>query len=225
MYFFKTPSIIKRIFSKFVWNIPTNDKVIYLTFDDGPMPDITDWVLEVLGEYNAKATFFCVGENVKKYPEVYGKIIASGHKVGNHTYTHINGWKNTSADYVANVEKASEYIDSGLFRPPYGKIKSKQSAHLLKHYTIVMWDVLSGDFDKAMTYKKCLEELKKNTKAGSIVVFHDSIKSEHLLRQVLPTIIEHWTYEGYRFESLAHLDQQKHSQTNNIASTSSLSES
>jgi peptidoglycan-N-acetylglucosamine deacetylase len=205
MYFFKTPSLFKYLFKDFVWEIKTNDKEVYLTFDDGPTHDLTNWILKILEEYDAKGTFFCVGENVKKYPEQYQAILQAGHAVGNHTHQHLNGWKTGTNRYITNVEEASKYIDSNLFRPPYGRLKPSQSQYLKKLYKIIQWDVLSGDFDKAMTPETCMKQLRKNVKPGSIIVFHDSVKAERIVRYVLPLMLMEWYAEGYTFKSLAHL--------------------
>ncbi|HOY12083.1 MAG TPA: polysaccharide deacetylase family protein [Saprospiraceae bacterium] len=203
MYFVKTPALFKWFYKQIVWDIPSDEKVIYLTFDDGPIPDITQWVLEILKEYNAEATFFCVGENVKKYPEIFSEIKQNGHAVGNHTFHHISGWKTAKNAYIENVDRAAELIESNLFRPPYGKMTPAQMRELGKKYRLIYWDVLSGDFDKSVDYKTCLKKLKKHTKSGSIVVFHDSIKSEKVLRMVLPEIMDYWQTNGFIFKKIA----------------------
>jgi len=202
MYFFRTPWLFKYFFNKIVWSIKGEDKNIYLTFDDGPIPSVTSWVLKTLKEYNAKATFFCVGENVKKYPEVFQNVLDEGHMVGNHTFHHINGMKHKSEAYLDDIALADEYIKSNLFRPPYGKFSYKQYKELSKTYQIVMWDVLSGDFDKGIDYKTCLKKLQNNIRPGSVIVFHDSVKSEGILRLVLPQILEEYTTKGFTFKAL-----------------------
>lgn len=206
-YFFKTPFFIQKLFPKYLWRMPKNKKAIYLTFDDGPTPEITEWTLAILKEYNAKATFFCEGKNVAKYPKIVKNILLSGHSVGNHTYSHLNGWFTKSSKYIQDVEKAQEVLEettsgkvSLLFRPPYGKIKPIQANALLKKgYKIVMIDVVCGDFDQQLNAEKCLERLLKNTKQGSIVVFHDSKKSYKILEQVLPKVLENWDIQGFEF--------------------------
>lgn len=202
MYFVKTPRIIKQIFPSFKWDQPTENKEIFLTFDDGPIPEVTPWVLEQLDKYNARATFFCVGDNVRKYPEIFDQIIEQGHQVGNHTFNHLNGWNTLTEEYLDNIEKCSDLVDSTLFRPPYGKISRKQSQIISKKFSIVMWDVLSGDFDPEISKITCLENVLQHTTSGSIVVFHDNIKSFEKLQFVLPVFLEHFTAKGYFFSTL-----------------------
>ena len=202
MYFFRTPFLFKYFFNKIVWSIKGEGKNIYLTFDDGPIPSVTPWVLEVLKQYNAKATFFCVGENVKKYPEIFQNVLDDGHMVGNHTFHHINGMKHKAQAYIADVAQADEYIKSNLFRPPYGKLTYKQYKAISKTYKIVLWDVLSGDFDKGISYLTCLKKLQKNIRPGSVIVFHDSVKSEGVLKLVLPQILEEYTMKGFKFKAI-----------------------
>ena len=180
LYWIKTHSIIKKIFKNFVWDIPNNENKIFLTFDDGPTPEITNWVLDELKKYNAKATFFCIGNNIQKQPEIYQNIIKEGHSVGNHTFDHLNGWKNNAKKYIENVLLAENIINAKpkLYRPPYGKIKPSQASKLRKlGYKIIMWDVLSADFDNEITPEKCLQNVLSNIKSGSIIVFHDSKKA------------------------------------------------
>ncbi len=191
-YWIKTHFIVKKIFSNYVWNIPNNDKKIYLTFDDGPTPEITNWVLSELKKYNFKATFFCIGNNVEKYTSIYDNILAHGHAVGNHTYNHLNGWKTNDSFYIKNVLKSEKFNRIfKLFRPPYGKIKPAQSVKLRKlGYKIIMWDVLSSDFDTTISPEKCLENVLDNIEEGSIVVFHDSVKAFKNLQYVLPRTLQ-----------------------------------
>ena len=208
-YFIKTPRWVRLLFSHYLWRVPAVKKEVYLTFDDGPHPTITPWVLDELEKYRAKATFFCVGANVAQYGEVYRRILFEGHAVGNHTHTHVNGWKTDTATYLKEVAEAATYIDSNLFRPPYGKIKRSQArgiAHALgkKSAHIVMWDVLSGDFDQEISSEKCLENVLKNTTAGSIIVFHDSEKAAEHLQFALPRVLKYLSRKGYR---LARLEQ------------------
>lgn len=202
MYFFKTPKILKFLLNGCLWQVTTDKKEIYLTFDDGPIPEVTPWILELLKKYDAKSTFFCVGSNVRLYPRIYQNILENGHTTGNHTYNHCNGWLTSRGDYTQNVDKAAEWVESNLFRPPYGKLTPGQYLEIKKKYTIVMWDVLSGDFDPELTPEKCIQELKKNTKPGSIVVFHDNVKSFRLLKEVLPDMLDYWRREGFEFKSL-----------------------
>lgn len=188
MYIVKTPLFAQWLFKKLVWRIAGTKKV-YLTFDDGPVPEATPWVLDVLKEAGIKATFFCVGENVDKYPDIYQRILDEGHAIGNHTYNHFNAWKTDRESYLSNVEKASQVIDSKLFRPPYGKLSPALSKKLEEDYDIIMWDILSGDFDSNITAEKCLANVRKNAKEGSIIVFHDSVKAIDKLKYVLPEVI------------------------------------
>jgi peptidoglycan/xylan/chitin deacetylase (PgdA/CDA1 family) len=213
LYTVKTPKLVKSLFPKLVWEFSVTDKKIYLTFDDGPIPEVTPWVLDQLKQYNAKATFFCIGANVEKHPEVYNEVISQGHSIGNHTQHHVNAWKVSNATYISdsvlcketlqNVLKSSKRVATNLFRPPYGKI-TPQLAKKLREigYTIVMWNVLSGDFDIDLSQEKCLANVINNTEAGSIVVFHDSLKAYDKLRFVLPKVLAHFSNLGYTFERI-----------------------
>jgi peptidoglycan/xylan/chitin deacetylase (PgdA/CDA1 family) len=205
-YFVKTPWWLKRLYSNCIWDINTVEKVIYLTFDDGPHPIITLFVLDELKKYDAKATFFCIGKNVVEHTGVFDRIIAEGHAVGNHTQNHINGWETPNSIYLQNITEAKKFISSNLFRPPYGKIKKSQ-LHLLStaHYPLstIMWSVLSGDFDIRLSPEKCLQNVIQHTKSGSIIVFHDSQKAEEKLRYALPRVLKHFYNKGYRFEKLS----------------------
>jgi peptidoglycan/xylan/chitin deacetylase (PgdA/CDA1 family) len=202
MYLVKTPQFIQKLFPNFTWRIPTNDKVIHLTFDDGPIPEVTPWVLEQLAQHDAKATFFCVGDNVRKHPEVLDMVRQAGHSLGNHTFNHLNGWLSDNMQYFLNVRRCAHALRSNLFRPPYGRLKPRQGDFLLRHYRIVMWDVLSGDFDPEITAEQCLQNVLENARRGSIVVFHDSLKAWEKLQYVLPMVLSHFTSKGYRFERL-----------------------
>lgn len=209
-YLVKTPRLVQRFFHNYSWRIKTTKKEIYLTFDDGPVPDFTPWILKTLKAYQAKATFFCVGENIKKYPHIYRQIKDEDHRIGNHTYNHLQGWKTPTNKYIKNILKAESYLQDEtdqktkkLFRPPHGRIRPVQAKILRKKgYQIIMWDVLSGDFDQSLSKELCLELTIKNIKNGSIVVFHDSDKSFKNLDYVLPKVLEHFTKEGYEFKSL-----------------------
>jgi len=208
-YWIKTNRLIKRVFSDYVWDIPTLEKKVYLTFDDGPTPEITTWVLNQLTEYNAKATFFCIGDNIERHPDIFKEILDDGHTIGNHTFNHYNGWKTNTADYVNNFEMCKETIGklttdhSKLFRPPYGKIKKLQAKWLReKGYKIIMWDVLSADFDTSVDPKKCLENVVKNIASGSIIVFHDSVKSFPNLEYALPKTLLFLKKNGYVCEAI-----------------------
>lgn len=209
-YLVKTPRLVQRFFHNYAWRIKTSKKEIYLTFDDGPVPDFTPWVLETLARYKAKATFFCVGENIKKFPHIYKQIKDSNHSIGNHTFNHLQGWKTPTNKYIKNILKAESYLhddeskkEKKLFRPPHGRIRPVQARILRKKgYKIIMWDVLSGDFDQSLSKELCLEHTLKHIKNGSIVVFHDSDKSFKNLDFVLPKVLEHFTQEGYEFRAL-----------------------
>ena len=202
MYLVKTPQIIQNLFPNFTWKIPSHEKVLYLTFDDGPIPEVTPWVLDQLSKYNAKATFFCVGDNVKKHQVVFQEIIAKGHSIGSHTFNHLNGWATENIPYFHNVRRCASLVGSSLFRPPYGRLKPKQSQFLQRHYRIVMWDVLSGDFDEKIKKEQCLDNVVSHAGKGSIVVFHDSIKAWEKLQFVLPKVLKHFSEKGYRFDAL-----------------------
>lgn len=201
--------IFKKLFSNYVWDIPNNENKVYLTFDDGPTPEITEWTLNQLKEYNAKATFFCIGDNIGKNPEIFQKVIHEGHSIGNHTFNHLNGWKTNSSDYIENVKLYEiEHCKLNtehckLFRPPYGKIKPTQSKILRKFgYKIIMWDIITYDFDTKISKEQCLENVLKNVKSGSIIVFHDSKKAFSNLEYVLPRTLEFLKEKGYVCENL-----------------------
>ncbi len=208
-YFFKAPLFIQRLYPNYLWSIHDEPKTIYLTFDDGPTPEITEWTLDVLAKYQAKATFFCLGKNVQKHRSVFKKIISEGHRIGNHTYSHLNGWMTHSKKYIHDVDIANKLLHEmmgnkaavQLFRPPYGKIRHKQAVALRKKgYRIVMYDVISGDFDQNLSPHKALDKVLKHTKSGSIVVFHDSMKSKKTLQFILPKALKYWKQKGYKFK-------------------------
>jgi len=209
-YFTNTPHFFIRIFSNLTWCFVSDKKQVYLTFDDGPTPFVTEFVLSELKKYNAKATFFCIGKNIEKYPEIFKQIINENHSIGNHTYNHINGWKTDTETYIKNIKKTGNIINlnlktqnSKLFRPPYGKIKFSQVKKLKKlGYQIIMWDVLSADFDTSINSEKCLDNVLKNTKKGSIVVFHDSIKAQEKAYNVLPKILNYYSKKGFEFKAI-----------------------
>ena len=213
-YWIKTNALIKRIFPNYVWDVTNAENKIYLTFDDGPIPEITDWVLEELKKYEAKATFFCIGDNIQKYPEIFEKVINEGHSIGNHTFNHLNGWKTSTKGYIENsiqwsvISGQSENnkqktTSNKLFRPPYGKLKLSQSKKLRQlGYKIIMWDVLSADYDMSVSPEKCLENVLKNVTSGSIIVFHDSVKAFPNLQYTLPKALNFWQEKGFVFEKL-----------------------
>lgn len=175
----------------------TEEKAVYLTFDDGPNPEVTPKVLDILDEFGAKATFFCVGENVFKYPEVFDEVKRRGHAVGNHTFNHVKGFGKTVDDYVDNVRKADEFINIKLFRPPHGQITPKQVKALKDDFKIVMWDFITYDYDKEKSPEEIIREVKKRTRNGSIVVFHDSLKAEKNVLQALPEALKFWKEEKF----------------------------
>ena len=204
MYLIKTPFWLRAIYPNCTWKIPVQEKVIYLTFDDGPDPEATPFVLANLKKYNAKATFFCIGNNVLKHPNIYESILMEGHRVGNHTYDHLNGWKTEHNIYIDNIKDAMNIIDSTLFRPPYGRI-TKSQIKILKQTDslpnqIIMWDVLSGDFDIRIDGETCARNVINNTVPGSIIVFHDSQKAWDRMSIALPKVLEHFSNLGYRMD-------------------------
>ena len=202
-YTIKTPFIIQRVFSSYRWRFSSVSKEIYLTFDDGPTSEITTFILNELKKHKAKATFFCIGKNVKKYHTIYEKIKKEGHSVGNHTYNHLNGFKTNKTGYIENIQKASKLIKSNLFRPPYGRLKPSQARSIIsKGYKIVMWDVLSADFDISVTPEKCLKNVLSKTSSGSIIVMHDSYKAKDKIFYALPKILSYFTEKGYVFKSI-----------------------
>tara|TARA_B110001450_G_scaffold141409_1_gene132416 strand:+ start:890 stop:1534 length:645 start_codon:yes stop_codon:yes gene_type:complete len=211
IYFTKMPRLIMRIFSKYTWRFPFNKKEVFLTFDDGPTPVITKFVLSELKKYSAKATFFCIGKNITKQSEVFQNIISDGHAIGNHTQNHLNGWRTDDQEYINSVLDCENVISSTmkntvnpkLFRPPYGKIMSSQARMLFKkEYKIIMWDVLSGDFDTSITKEKCLQNVLKNTRKGSIIVFHDSVKAAERMQYALPIVLKIFTEKGFTFSKM-----------------------
>jgi peptidoglycan/xylan/chitin deacetylase (PgdA/CDA1 family) len=210
-YWIKTNFLIKRIFNNYVWDIPNNENKVYLTFDDGPTPDVTEWTLSQLKKYNAKATFFCIGNNIEKHPDIFDAIIQEGHSTGNHTFNHLNGWKSKTEDYLYDVDlcanqiqkSTNHAIQSSIFRPPYGKIKLSQAKKVKElGYKIILWDVLSADFDSTISPEDCLKNVLSNISDGSIVVFHDSMKARKNLEYALPKTLDFLTREGYNFGTI-----------------------
>jgi len=193
------PKFLRLFFGELIWQIDTDSRLIYLTFDDGPVPEVTPKVLDILDLYGWKATFFCVGENVMKHPDLYQEILRRGHRVGNHSFNHIRGFAYPLVEYVANVRKASAYIDSKLFRPPHGRIKFSQINALKHDYQIVMWDVITYDYDRNKSPESIFNIIKRHLRKGSIVVFHDSIKAERNVLTVLPKALEYWKEQNYQY--------------------------
>lgn len=218
----KTPVVAKKMFPNYVWDIPSTKKVIYLTFDDGPTPEITKWTLDTLKQYNAKATFFCIGNNIEKHPAIFQDILNEGHVIGNHTQNHIKGWKTKAKDYLKNIAAAETVIKSqiptpiaigtksqksrvtNLFRPPYGQITPKQGKKLIElGYKIIMWDVLSFDWEKDVDKETCFDNVIKKATKGSIIVFHDSVKASKNMQYALPKVLKHFREKGYVFKPLS----------------------
>ena len=217
VYLIKTSWWLKRLYPSFVWELPTDEKVLYLTFDDGPHEKATPFVLDQLKQYQAKATFFCIGKNVSANPGIYRRILDEGHRAGNHTQDHLNGWKTNDADYINNVHEAAKYIDSNLFRPPYGRVtkfqakllqrktellKSIQQPFSVPAFRIIMWTVLSGDFDLKISPTKCRDNVLLNTSPGSIILFHDSAKAWDRMHIALPATLEYFSSQGYTFKAI-----------------------
>jgi peptidoglycan/xylan/chitin deacetylase (PgdA/CDA1 family) len=201
--FVKTPAIVPLVLKNCIWNKNRDEKIIYLTFDDGPVPEITEFVLDTLQSFgNIKATFFCIGNNVEKYQDEWTAVNEAGHSIGNHTHQHMNGWKTITKDYIKDVALCNRLVNSTLFRPPYGKLKLPQLKHLAKSYSIIMWDVLSYDWVNTISENDVLKNVSDNTTNGSIVVFHDSIKAEKNLKYALPRFIEEKLNKGFSFGAL-----------------------
>jgi len=192
------------------WQVKTSQKEIFLTFDDGPIPEVTEWVLDVLNLYKIKATFFCVGDNIAKHPQIFQKILDNCHSVGNHTFNHIKGWKTNDDVYFQNIEKWEDTVSSHhfklnnkpLFRPPYGQISFAQAKYLKKKYEIVMWSIITGDFDKTLDSENCLTKSLKMSEKGTVIVFHDSVKSEQNIKTILPRYIENALKAGFTFSRM-----------------------
>lgn len=203
IYFYKTPFWLRWLYPNFLWRVKTTQKHVFLTFDDGPTPEVTEWVLETLNHFNAKATFFCLGKNVEAHPPLFLQLTKNGHKTGNHSFAHEDGWKTDNHVYLQSVVKADQYIESKWFRPPYGKIKRTQATALLKQgYKIVMWDLVSGDFNENFSVDQSIKLLLTHTHPGSILVFHDSHKAFPKLKEILPVVMTQLQKQGYSFEVL-----------------------
>ena len=205
----KSPAWWKKLMPKRRWNFSDSEQSIYLTFDDGPIPEVTPWVLDCLKEHQAKATFFCIGNNIEKHPELFWRIIEEGHAIGNHTQNHLNAWKVKNEQYLNNITYAQEtfYAHKAftkLFRPPYGRLKKKQEEFLLaKGFEIIMWSVLSKDYSQNVSPEKCLKNVLENTSAGDIIVMHDSLKAKKNLHYSLPKILAHFSQSGYTFKKIS----------------------
>lgn len=198
----KSPFWLRLLFPQLTWHKCRDKRILYLTFDDGPIPDVTPSILKILNDKGIKATFFCVGENIHKHPEIYNQILKDGHAIGNHTFHHLKGWKTSKEEYLLDIEKCRKLTNSKLFRPPYGRGTRSQYASLKSQYEIIMWDVMSGDFDLSISPEKCLKNVVSKSENGSIIVFHDNIKAKPRVLYALPLAIDHWLKEGYSFETL-----------------------
>lgn len=196
------PRFFQRFFPNFIWNFPDEKEGVFLTFDDGPTQEITPWVLEQLRKYNAKATFFCLAKNVEMNPDIYEQILADGHSVGNHSYSHIKGWHTDTSQYIQDIIYANSFIKSNLFRPPYGRVSPRQILLLRHRYRIIMWDVLSMDYSKRVSPRKVVKYVMKNIHPGAIVVFHDSVKAQRNLKYALPRVLEGISDKGLVFKPI-----------------------
>ena len=207
--FTKPPILLRSVYRKCLWSVHTTEKSLFLTFDDGPIPEVTPFVLDQLKKYNALATFFCIGRNIEENPEIFERIINEGHSIGNHSYDHLNGWQTDNETYYKNIEACGETLkkqypqfSSPLFRPPYGKLKPAQYKFLKDRYKIVLWDVLSFDFEPKLNEEKVLQNVLDNAGPGSVIVFHDSLKARLKVEYALPKVLEHFSAKGFKFEKL-----------------------
>ncbi len=209
MYIIKTPKLIRKLFPNYLWNKSRKKPYVYFTFDDGPIPEVTPWVLDTLQDYDMHGTFFCVGDNVRKHSKIYDRLISEGHSVGNHSYSHKSGWSTDAENYLNDVELCSSFVQSDLYRPPYGRLKPQQAEAIRHQYKIVMWDILSGDFDQSITAEQCYQNVIQNLKPGSIIVFHDNIKSFEVLKQVLPRVLQYCQLHGLTSKPLKYSSKKK----------------
>ena len=200
MFIEQVPSFVRNLFPKALWRMNPDEKSVYLTFDDGPIPVVTPWVLDLLKRYNIKATFFMVGDNVRKHPQEYMQVIENGHRVGNHTFNHLKGLFTNTKEYIENVDKADAFIHSNLFRPPHGILRQRQYKELSKRYQFVMWDLVTRDYSTRLSGEDVLANVKKFVRNGSIITFHDSLRSESNLKYALPRSIEWLLEQGYEFK-------------------------
>lgn len=205
MYLNYTPLWLRWFYPNITWHKSRKEKFVYITFDDGPIPVVTPFVLNTLKKFNCHATFFCIGDNVDKHPSILSDIISAGHTIGNHTYNHLKGWNSSNKDYIENVIKGSIITSTRIFRPPHGRIKKSQIKEIKKHYhstEIIMWDVLSGDYDERISKEQCVRNVLKHCKNGSIIVFHDSLKAFGRLEYALPVVLENLSNQGFQFRTL-----------------------
>ncbi|MBP3613204.1 MAG: polysaccharide deacetylase family protein [Bacteroidaceae bacterium] len=200
MFIEQVPTFFRNLYPKALWRMDPNDRSVYLTFDDGPIPVITPWVVELLGRYGIKATFFMVGDNVHKFPQEFMQVVEAGHRVGNHTYNHVKGLFTSTKDYIDNVDQADAFIHSNLFRPPHGFLRNAQYRELSKRYQFVMWDLVTRDYSFRLYGEDVLANVKRYTRNGSIITFHDSMRSESNLRYALPRSLDWLLEQGYTFK-------------------------
>ncbi len=201
MFIEQPPQFIRYLYPSAIWRMDKDERAVYLTFDDGPIPRVTPWVLDILDRYGIKATFFMVGDNIRKHPDEFRMVVERGHRIGNHTFNHIRGLSYDINSYMENTDKASEVMmNTNLFRPPHGYMSPKQYAELKKRYKIIMWDLVTRDYNRKFTGEQILQKVKKYVRNGSIITFHDSLKSEENIRYALPKAIEWLMEQGYEFK-------------------------
>ena len=200
MFIEQPPQLIRQLYPRACWRMNVSERAIYLTFDDGPIPEVTPWVLDVLDKYKIKATFFMVGDNVRKHPDEYKMVVERGHRIGNHSFNHLKGFAESTEHYLANIDKASAYISSDLYRPPHGIMRMSQYRALCECYRIIMWDLVTRDYNPKLTGEQVLDKVKRYARNGSIITFHDSLRATHNLYYALPRAIEWLLAEGYEFK-------------------------
>ena len=200
MFIEQPPQFIRWLYPRACWRMSASERAVYLTFDDGPIPDVTPWVLEVLNKYHIKATFFMVGDNVRKHFDEFKMVVEHGHRIGNHTYNHLQGLRERTDHYIANIEKVENFLATNLFRPPHGLMRLSQYRALRERYRIIMWDLVTRDYDSRLTGEQVLSKVKRYVRPGSIITFHDSVRSADSLRYALPRAIEWLLAEGYEFK-------------------------
>ena len=200
MFIEQPPQFIRRLYPRACWRMDSSERAVYLTFDDGPIPEVTPWVLDVLDKYRIKATFFMVGDNVRKHPDEFKMVVERGHRIGNHTYNHLKGMAVHTDHYVANIDKADCYLSTNLFRPPHGLMRLRQYRALCERYHIIMWDLVTRDYNPKLNGRQILRKVQRYARPGSIITFHDSLRATHNLYYALPRAIEWLLSEGYEFK-------------------------